>query len=79
MSYMSTTLTVRTDDRLRKALESRAETLGQTVSEFVREVLEEAVTERPLALKTGHLRGRLQLDEPVDSWSRELAERNWRD
>ena len=79
MSYMSTTLTVRTDDRLRKALESRAENLGQTVSEFVREVLEEAVTERPLALKTGHLRGRLQLDEPADSWSRELAERNWRD
>ncbi len=75
---MSTTLTVRTDDRLRKALEKRATDVGQTVSACVREILDEAVAERPLAQKTGHLRGQLELDPPNDPWSQELAERNWR-
>lgn len=75
---MNTTLTVRTDESLRRALEQRAKHLGTTVSELVRETLREAVAERPLAQRTGHLIGQLELEEPADSWSKELKERNWR-
>lgn len=77
--YMSITLTVRTDESLRKALEERARAQGKTLSEFVREVLREAVDDRPLAARTGHLRGRLTLDrQDADAWREELRRRNWR-
>ncbi len=75
---MSTTLTVRTGAELHQALQRRAKSLGKTVSELVREVLEEAVTERPIAERTSHVRGRLTLPEPTDPWRKHLKERNWR-
>lgn len=76
---MGTTITVRADDALRKALEARARARGVTLSEAAREILREALEDRPLAERTGHLRGRLSLArQPTEPWRRALRERNWR-
>jgi hypothetical protein len=80
---MSTTLTIRTDEKLRAALAERARAEDKTVSQVAREILSRAVTERPFAERTGHLRGRLELDAipgkgPEDEWRREIALRNRR-
>jgi len=75
----TTTLTIRTDETLREALQKRAAIQGKTVSELAREILSEAVTERPLAERVGHLRGQLDLGSGnSDLWRQELKERNWR-
>jgi hypothetical protein len=44
----------------------------------VREILEEAVTERPVAERAGHVKGRLELPPPSEGWRRQIRERNWR-
>ncbi len=76
---MRTTLTIRTDEALRKALEERAHAQGKTVSALAREILQNALDERPLELRTAHLRGRLQLRQlSAESWREALRERNWR-
>lgn len=77
--HMSTTLTIRTDEALRAALESRANALGRSVSDVAREILRNALEERPLRERTGHLRGGLQrAGSASDAWRRTLRERNWR-
>jgi len=77
--YMSTTLTVRADESLREALLQRAKAQGKTLSEVVREILESAVTERPLGDRIGHLRGRLHLSaSAAEPWRDRLRDRNWR-
>jgi hypothetical protein len=44
-----------------------------------REILEAAVQERPLGLKTSHLKGRVRLRRTqTDAWRKALADRNWR-
>ncbi len=74
-----TTLTIRTGDELREALEQRADLLGVTLSEVVRQILSDAVLERPMAERIAHLKGTLSLPEaPSDEWRRTLRERNWR-
>ena len=76
---MNTTLTIRTDSSLREALAKRARAQGKTVSDVVREILEEALSEHPLAVKTGHLKGQLDLpSEPSDPWQGQIRARNWR-
>jgi len=76
---MSTTVTVRLDEPLREALQSRAEATGTTISEVVRETLREAFAERPLGERIGHLKGILELGEVDDDpWRRQIKERNWR-
>lgn len=77
---MSTTLTIRASDALRQALSRRAAAQDRTVSEIVREILEEAlVGGRPMAARAGHLKGRLELpSESDDPWRERLRERNWR-
>ncbi len=76
---MRTTLTIRADKTLRTALERRARAQGKTISELAREILRNAVDERPLELKTGHLRGRLTLRQvETEAWRKALRERNWR-
>jgi plasmid stability protein len=77
--YMSTTITIRADESLRRELEERAAALGKSLSEMVREILRNALAETPLEDHTGHLRGRLELRRPdAEPWRRELRERNWR-
>ncbi len=79
MSYMSTTLTIRTDQTLRDALAQRAASQGKTVSEVVREILQQALMERPLESRIGHLRGGLRLPrQPTSPWQEQLRKRNWR-
>lgn len=78
LSYMSTTVTVRLDEPLRAALESRAQATGTTISEVVRETLREALAERPLGERIGHLKGILELESGDDPWRCQIKERNWR-
>jgi plasmid stability protein len=76
---MDTTLTIRADERLRAALEQRARAQGKTLSAVARDILEAAVRERPLGLKTAQLKGRVRLRRAqTDAWRKVLAERNWR-
>jgi len=76
---MRTTLTIRTDERLREALQKRAAIQGKSVSELAREILSEAVAERPLSERVGHLRGQLDLRSgSSDPWRKNLRKRNWR-
>ena len=76
---MSTKLTIRADAKLRDALRRRAEMLGKTMSELVREILTEALIERPFGGRTGHLRGRLDLRAATSDPQRERIKKlNWR-
>ena len=77
--YMSTTITIRTEDPLRKRLEERAAATGKTLSALVREILESAVAERSLGRRAGHLKGCLTFprDRPND-WKNSIRDRNWR-
>ena len=77
---MSTTVTVRLDDELREALELRARASRTTISEVVRDTLREALAERPLGERIGHLKGILELDRDADDdpWRAQIRERNWR-
>lgn len=77
--YMSTTITIRADEQLRRSLQRRAREQGKSVSEVAREILRSALEQRPLELRTGHLRGRLRVREaPPEAWRKTLRERNWR-
>ncbi len=76
---MRATLTIRTDEKLRNALQKRAAIQGKSVSEVAREILSEAVEERPLSERIGHLRGQLDLSAKIsDPWRQRLKDRNWR-
>ncbi len=77
--HMSTTITIRTPESLRAALARRAEERGTTVSEVVREILEQALEEKPIRDRAGHLRGRLELRRSgSEAWRKRLRQRNWR-
>jgi plasmid stability protein len=79
MSYMSTTITIRTEAALRSLLKERAAATGKSVSEVVREILELALTEHSTGERVGHLKGRLSLSKPSsEPWRARLRERNWR-
>ena len=72
-------LVIPTDEKLQEALQERAAMEGKTVPELAREILREAVAERPLAERIGHLRGRLHLEkETSDPWRAHLRESNFR-
>jgi predicted transcriptional regulator len=76
---MSTTLTIRLDEAMRDALAKTAEAQGKTVSRLVREILREALAERPLKARAGHLKGALMLrEQAVEPWRESLRQRNWR-
>jgi len=73
------TLSIRTDSLLRAALEERAVAQGKTISEVAREILEDALTERPFEARIGHLRGKLELKRRSEDQGRKrLRDRNWR-
>ena len=77
---MEKTLTIRLDAKQQQLLGQTASMLGKTVSELVREILQQALAERTLGSKAGHLKGSLALKpSPRDAWSRKLKERNWRE
>ena len=82
MSYivhMSTTITIRADESLREALDKKAALSGKTVSQVVREILEDALADRPLKARAGHLKGTLTLGgKTAEPWRQQLRQRNWR-
>jgi len=78
LSYMSTTVTVRLDEALRKALEEKARASGTTISEVVRDTLRGALAERPLGERIGHLKGALSVTSAADPWREQMRGRNWR-
>ena len=77
---MSKTLTIRTDDKLRQALIRRAQDEGKSVSALIRRILENALLEKPMTERIGHLKGSLRLDEstPEEDWRLAIHSRNWR-
>jgi ribbon-helix-helix CopG family protein len=78
MYDMGNTITIRADPALREALAKRARLERKTVSDVVREILANELTERPLAERIGKLRGGLRLGKPTSEWQRRIRERNWR-
>jgi Family of unknown function (DUF6364) len=76
---MEKTLTIRLNNEQHEALRGAARQQGRTVSELVRDTLQKALMERPVAAKVGHLKGRLTLKRSLkDSWRRAIKQRNWR-
>jgi predicted DNA-binding protein len=75
---MGKTLTIRLPDSQDSALTARAEALGLTRSELVRELIERGLSEQPLARNIGHLKGRLSLSSRKGRWREQIRERNWR-
>jgi plasmid stability protein len=79
MSNMSTTITIRTDGRLRRELARRAAAEGKSLSDLIRAILENAIGGDSLAARIGHLKGRLRLPKPEGpTWRKQIRERNWR-
>jgi predicted transcriptional regulator len=76
---MEKTLTIRLDSEQQEKLGKTAKMLGKTVSELVREILQQAMAERSVAAKAGHLKGTLSLTPARrDPLARKIKERNWR-
>jgi len=75
---MSKTIAIRVDPAMERALDERARASGMTVSQVVREALREALADRPLSERIGHLRGTLRVREDGDAWRGALRARNWR-
>jgi plasmid stability protein len=76
---MGTTITIRTDEKLRQALVKRAELDGKSVSDLVRSILEAALADRSVQDRAGHLSGRLRLpDRTAPAWRKRIRDNNWR-
>ena len=75
---MTITLTVRLDPRRAKRVAEAARRSGKTASAIVREALDLALTDRTIAARSGHVQGRIRLDDSRRTWRDELRERNWR-
>jgi hypothetical protein len=78
MYDMANTITIRVNPELREALAERARLERKAVSEVVREVLESALSKRPLSDRISKLRGGLRVGAPASDWQRRIRERNWR-
>ena len=75
---MGMTLSIRTSETLHEALGERARLQGKSVSELVREILENAMVERSVLERTRHVVGSLDFEVDGDEWRRKIRERNWR-
>ena len=75
---MDKTITIRLDQEQDAALTRLAKTLGKTRSAVVREVINQALSERPISERAGYLKGTVKLPRPKDAWSKHLRKQNWR-
>ena len=75
---MRTTITIRADRALRDALARKAANESKSVSEVVREILEDALVDRSLAERLGRTRGSLRIAVTRSGWQRQIHDRNWR-
>jgi hypothetical protein len=79
LDFMTTTLTFRLESEQRKKLRSKARLLGKSESEFLREILDRELAERPMSTRVGHLKGTLSFEVKSPASMRQvLRERNWR-
>lgn len=74
----STSITFRLDLTQREKLRQKAELLGKTESELIRDILGRELEEGPLSTFVGRLRGQLALDEKPKGWRKAIRSRNWR-
>jgi hypothetical protein len=75
---MPRTITISADQALQDALSKRAEVECKSMTEVVRDILETALSEQPLARRIRKLRGNLPFAESAAAWQRTIRERNWR-
>ena len=76
---MTTTITFRLESEQRKKLRRKAALFGKSESEFLREMLNSELEERPMSAAIGHLKGTLSFDvKNHDSLRQALRDRNWR-
>lgn len=75
---MERTLTIRLDKGQDEALTGRARALGKTRSELVRDLIDQAISDKPIGGRAGHVKGRVELPRTSAGWRRALKERNWR-
>lgn len=77
---MSLVFTFRMDRKKRRKLRQKAQSLGKTESQFIREILDRELEERPLGGLLQYVKGRLALPTKVgaDDWRRTIKKRNWR-
>jgi predicted transcriptional regulator len=75
---MDKTITIRLDQEQDAALTRLAKTLGKTRSAVVREVLNQALSDRPISERAGYLKGTVKLPRPKDAWAKHLRKQNWR-
>jgi hypothetical protein len=79
LCFVTTTLTFRLESEKRKKLRKKAALLGKSESEFLREMLDRELEDRPLSAAIGHLKGTLSFDvKSHDSLRQALRDRNWR-
>ena len=75
---MDKTITLRLPRVQDQALTRRARAIGKTRSALVRDLIDQALADRPMERRAGHLKGRVELPRARSGWRRELKERNWR-
>lgn len=75
---MTKTITVRAERKMWDALRNRARRRRVSVSEVVRQILDDALTERPLNERASGLAGSLSVADSADAWRKQIRERNWR-
>lgn len=76
---MESTITVRLDEKRRKAVADAARREGKSVSDVVRDALDRSLADRPMAERAGHIKGGLRLARSRRSaWRDAIRERNWR-
>jgi hypothetical protein len=76
---MKAMLTIRLDARQQRAIAAAARRQGKSTSAIVREALDRALANRPIATRAAHVEGALDLSSARGSaWRKTLKERNWR-
>jgi predicted DNA-binding protein len=76
---MANTLTFRLDTERREKLRRKARLFGKTESEFLRDLLDRELEERPKFSALSRLKGALSLsDKKPNAWREEIRQRNWR-
>ena len=73
---MGKTITIPLPDAQDEALTRRAQALGRTRSDLVRELIDRGLDEQPLKRSIGHLKGRVELPRAVTGWRKRIKVRN---
>jgi predicted DNA-binding protein len=76
---VTTTLTFRLDSEQREKLQRKARLLGKSESEFLREILQREIEERPMSQALKKVKGSLSLKaRKPTGWRQTIQQHNWR-